>query len=860
MGLEPFPKNDVKHLQINGLRLYNIIPLTVTYKIIMNSRFRFSPIALGLFVALSATGQESKEEVGEMSLENLLKLEIVEVTAQRKVQNIQEVPVSVSAFDGDLIERANIKSGPEYLVLTPNVGFTEDGQTGSRGMGISVRGVNNLVSGETAFVNSIGMYLDEFSVASVPNQVANPQLPDMERIEVLRGPQGTFFGRNSLGGVLNITTKAPIDVFEAKLIFGGESYKTTGSQYNLTGIVNLPVSDSFRMRGVYYFEDSSGMVKNACAAGADSASCPGLSENNSVATGSKDSGHEYQMARLKTSWDVTQDLKIDTTWIYTDEDQGTDENVPSGVMDLDSADTFGTGAAIDPGTGFYPNNRSLLSHDLPENTQNESFMGVINITYAVNDELVIKSVTGFIDAELRRLFDNDLVGGVDALFRNNAYDGFSWSTELRAELSKQKYDFTAGVLLADDEQKQTNKVGVSSNATATLSGVGFLPPFPADLGLLQNTRRFTVDSIALFADYTYHVSDKLDLIAGARYTRDEITNEFAAFGIAPTCCFPGTEGYPDASYDFWQSFANMPRPAVSAGRTFTDFSPRFVARYEMVDGVNIYGTVSKGYKAGGTSLGNNTNAGDAPFEVPFEDETLWNYEVGFKGDFLDDRLRFNGAVYRLEWSDLQLESFRFLTPGDLSSNFEQTINIAEAEAYGVELEFLGLVSENFTLSGGIGYQDTEITSNTTAEITGGFVVQLQGLEIPKAPKFTASLVGEYRWYMEKSDVWLRLELIHRDGQYSDVEGLTNLQTRGPSPNSGIVREMPYGEFPYRSPDYDIANLRMGWSSERWDVTVYVQNLTDKEYYTGTQENFGVSGIRLKPHPRTIGASITWKFE
>lgn len=826
----------------------------------MNSQFRISPIALGLFLALSATAQENQEDVGDMSLENLLKLEVIEVTAQRKVQNIQEVPVSVSAFDGELLAKANIKSGPEYLVLTPNVGFTEDGQTGSRGMGISVRGVNNLVSGETAFVNSIGMYLDEFSVASVPNQVANPQLPDMERIEVLRGPQGTFFGRNSLGGVLNITTKAPIDEFEAKIILGGESYKTTGSQYSLTGIVNLPVSDTFRMRGVYYFEDSSGMVKNACAVGADSSSCPGLAENNLVATGSPDSGHEYQMFRLKTSWDASSQLTVDTTWIYTDEDQGTDENVPSGVMDLDSVDTFGTGVALDPGTGFWPNNRSMLSHDLPESTKNESFMGIVNMTYVVDDELVIKSVTGFIDAELSRLFDNDLVGGVDALSRNNFYDGISWSTELRAELTKPNYDFTVGILYAKDEQKQANKVGVSSQATSTLQGVGFLPPFPAGLGLLLNNRRFAVDSIALFADYTHHVSDKLDLIVGARYTRDDITNEFAAEGIVPTCCFPGTEGFPAPTFEFWQSFTNMPRPPVSADRTFKDFSPRFVARYEMADGLNVYGTVSKGYKAGGTSLGNNTNAGDTPFGVPFEDESLWNYELGFKGDFLEDRLRVNGSVYRLEWSDLQLESFRFLTPGDLSSNFEQTINIEDAEAYGLELEFMGLVSENFTISGGLGYQHTEITSDTTAEITGGFVVELQGLEIPKAPQFTASLVGEYRWFFDDSDAWVRLELIHRDGQYSDVEGLTNKQTRGPSPNSDLVRAMPYGEFPYRSPDYDIANLRFGWNTERWELTLYVQNLTDKEYYTGTQENFGVSGIRLKPHPRTIGASVTWKFE
>ncbi len=130
-------------------------------------------------------------------------LEEVIVTAQRREQNLQEVPISVTAFSGATIERQNVKSAIDFLALTPNVSFTEDGQSGSRGLGIAIRGINNLVSGENAFVNSVGIYIDEFSVASVPNQVANPNLADMERVEVLRGPQGTFFGRNALGGALS---------------------------------------------------------------------------------------------------------------------------------------------------------------------------------------------------------------------------------------------------------------------------------------------------------------------------------------------------------------------------------------------------------------------------------------------------------------------------------------------------------------------------------------------------------------------------------------------------------------------------------------------------------------------------------
>lgn len=783
-------------------------------------------------------------------------LEEVVVTAQRREQNLQDVPVSVSAFSGDYLKNNNIKSATEYLALSPNASYTEDGQSGSRGLGISVRGINNLVSGETAFINSVGIYLDEFSVASVPNQVANPQLPDMQRVEVLRGPQGTFFGRNSLGGALNLTTRKPTDEFGGEIIVGAESYDNAGDQYNITAILNLPVSDTFRMRGVLYAEDSDGTVDNACASGALAENCPAASGNGVTPSGANDSGHQHTMFRLNSLWDATDDTTVATTFVYSQEEQDSDENVPSGVLDLDSADTFGLSSAINPGTGFYPDNRNVSSHDLKEFTDNDSTVAILNITHEVNDAVVVKSITGLIDAEMTRLFDNDLIGGLDALSRDNTYKGFSWSTELRLEVTETEYDFVVGVLYAQDDQEQENKVGVSSNPTGSFGGVGLnLPPFPQGLGLLQNSRQFEVESIAVFADYTWHLDDQWDLVLGARYTHDEVISTLNADGIRPSCT-----GCSPADAVFFPSFINAPRPEAKGRQTFSDIAPRLVARYQMNDDVSVYGSISKGYKAGGTTLGNDTNAPGSPAIITaFDEETLWNYEVGLKSELMGKRIRFNAAAYFIEWNDLQLEAFRLLTPGDLSSNFEQTINIENAEAYGFEIEIIAAVTQNLTLSGGLGYQNTEITSNTQAEITGGFTVDLQGLEVPKAPEITANFVAEYRWIMAGNDTWARLEWIHRDGQYSDVEGLTNKQTRGPSPNSGSIRNMPNGEFPYRSPDYNLVNLRAGMNIDQWRFNLYVQNLTDEEYYTGTQENFGASGIRLRPHPRIVGGSVSYSF-
>lgn len=787
-------------------------------------------------------------------------LEEVVVTAQRREQSLQEVSISVTAFTGEALAKSNIRDATQYLSLTPNVSFTEDGQVGSRGLGISLRGVNNLVTGENAFINSVGVYINEFSVASVPNQVMNPQLPDMQRIEVLRGPQGTYFGRNSVGGALNITTNKPTEELGGKIIVGGESYEDANEQFNVTGILNLPISDTLRTRGVIYYEDSGGLVDNVCETG--STICPSFTTTGGIATvanGGSDSGHDYIMGRFLASWTPTNRTTVDVTVIYTDEDQGLDETVPSGVLDLDTVDTFGVTEAIDPLTGlpgnanspgFWPNNQSKLAADFDGYTKNESLVAVVNIQNQFTEDTLVKWISGVIDAENRRAFDNDLIAPADMVNRFNKYDGFSWSTELRMEMTKDRYDWVLGVLYAEDQQEQENRVLVGNSADVILPVAPnvLLPPpavFPVGICLQCNDKNFEVQSIAVFTDLTWHFSDKLDLIVGGRYTHDEVLNEFPfSTALAPN----PTTGIP---------FTNPVRPPVSNTEEFNDFAPRFSAHYQWTDDVGVYATVSKGYKAGGTSVG---HFGFTPVTIPFDDETLWNYEIGFKSELLDRRIRLNGSAFYADWSDLQVENFRFLIPGDLSSNFEETTNVDDAEAYGFELELLALVTESFTLQAGLGVLETEITCDCTATLTGGYVSMLKGLDIPKSPEITASVAGEYRWTIGTGDAWLRLEYIHRDGQFSDVEAISIDQTRGfPAPNSGTVAPPLVDGYPFRTPDYDLVNLRAGYNWKQFEFGFYVQNLLDEEYFTGTQENFGLSGVRLRPHPRTFGGSVSYSF-
>jgi len=782
-----------------------------------------------------------------------LALEEIVVTAQRREQNLQDVPVSVTAFSGDVLERANITQARDYLALTPNVGFSDGEEAGSRAVSISIRGVNDLKSGQNSVTSSIGIYLDEFSVVSSSSRSAvNPNLRDLERVEVLRGPQGTYFGRNSLGGALNLTTKAPTDVFEGEINIGGETYDTRGHMGQGSLILNIPMSDELSFRGVAQYEDHSGMVENITPTGSDT-------------------GGDYFMGRGTLLYTPSDRTTVKFMAMYTDESQDGDESIPSGVWNIDTIDGYVLGVAggvsdlVDPvnteGIGFYPDNRDKNSRDLDEFNDTETTIAILNISHQVSDDLVLKSITGVYDSEWERLQDTDQLGGWDNFYTEESGDSLSYSTEFRAEYTGSNFEWVVGGLYAKDEQDRTFYVVAGSNFAAPVGPTG--PNDPDGVVLLSNiaehvppglcfqcdNKTFEATSVAVFTDFSWHLTDQLDVILGGRYTRDDIESSLASTGPFRT--------------------DNTVLALAKGKEEFSDFSPRFVVRYQVNDDVSVYGSVTKGYKAGGTSLGFNPDIVAVPslpevIEVPFDDETLWNYEVGFKSELFDKRLRINAAAFYLDWSDLQLESYRFLVPGNLSSKFALTANMDEAEAKGFEVEVAAVVTDRFSISGGIGYLESEVTKSDPQELSGGFIVDLTGLTIPKSPEWTANLVGEYRLPIGDGEAWGRIEYIYRDSQTSNLEGMAWKQVRGQFlPNStaedpAFASATPNG-FPFVAPSYDLINLRAGYEWNQFSINFYVNNLTDEDYYTSTSEDYGLGGIRIRPHPRTYGGSITYRF-
>jgi iron complex outermembrane receptor protein len=751
------------------------------------SKMSLSAVAVVL-IAPPALAQERAE--------NSLVLEEITVTAQRREESMQDVPVSVSAFSGENIEKAGITEATDYLMMTPNVGFSEDGEGGSRSVNIAIRGVSNVALDGIAAANSIGYYVDDMSVGSVAQGTINPQLQDMERIEVLRGPQGTFFGRNAVGGAINITTRKPDDVF----FFEGSASVGNQDTWGVEGIVNVPFNEKFMMRAVAAVEESDTEISNISPTG-------------------NDPFYEYQTARVSFRALPSDMVTLDLSITQTNEDEGGDIAVPSGVLDLDTMDTFGFGSpfdAIDTGPGFYPDNDDTIDRDTIE--FNEKEFTIINGRVTVDwDRVQLKSITGYIDSDFKR--DSDIDGisleiGPLPLRRSNRYSAEAFSQELRLQSTEgDKIDWTVGAYYAKDEFKQHNEIAILPKGEgANGTPVAFIN---------GNDRFFEFETLALFADVNFHVTDTVDLIVGGRYSEDDIFVRDSDFNRDPA------DDPVEDSIDF-------------------DDHPS--------DQLNLYASASKGYKAGGTDVSSATRSAGAPFDS----EELWSYEIGFKSRLADGRVSLSGAVFTLTWEDFQVQTNRLADPGDIASSVETTQNAEEASSTGFELELLALAAEDLTLGLNIGYTDSEFDDFQNAVLKGFTngdpnIIDVSGQPLPRTPEWTYTIIADYGFEFGSNwEGFVRGDWSWVDEQYSNIEAVGALVGETVS---GQPFNLP--TFPYEVPSYDVANLSAGVSNENFRITAHIKNLFDEQYYTGTADNFGAAGMRLKPHFRTYGIKFTY---
>ncbi len=738
-----------------------------------------------------------------------LVLEEVIVTAQKREQSLQDVPVSVTAFTADVIDRAGITDFADYAIKTPNVGFQQRGNNAETKFGI--RGVTN-IGGQAS---SVGMYVDEVSV--VPNVIttgasrtADTSLLDIERIEVLRGPQGTFFGRNTMGGAINITTQKPdlVDSFGKLTLEAGED-----GYYKVRATGNTPVGETTAIRGAVYYDEYDGFIDNKGPSNASNA-------------------EENKGARVALRWEPNSDLTADFAVSYFQQEQDYPALVPTGILSETLTLAVEEGGFLFPTfdlpiwpleeVDFFPDNYTDASTDMPRESDNETAMFSANITYDFGD-MTLTSVTGYIDNDYVQDGEGD-ASPIRAFYVSRESELEAFSQEFRlASSGSETLAWMVGFIYSDDETSETDVTThlATDDYLALWDILGiFAFGLPGDIGdIIANgpsgvslgnfedvDRGSKTTSYAVFGDMTWYISDEWNLGLGLRYTYDDVDY-----------------------FELTRPAVTIPEADIKDGETFDDISPRVNLNWLPSDDITVYGTVSKGYKVGGF------NPNQDLVDLTFDEETGWNYELGFKSTLWDSRMQFNAAVFYFDWEDLQVRG------QDVFSQRQVVVNAEKAHTQGIEIEIKALLTEHLTLDVGYGYLEAEFDDFENAIDTNGKLFDASGNTIPLAPENTVNVALEYNADLWSGDGYARVDYSYIDDQYS-TSGVENTER-------------------HLIDSYELWNVRIGWENESWGVQAFVENLADEEYSSSTdnQEAYYTGAQRAVGKPRWAGVRLDIRF-
>lgn len=664
------------------------------------STFRF-PAILFAFVSLflGSGASFAQSDTATAVLEEII------VTATRRAETLQEVPISISVLSADEILATGSTDLKQISALVPNFVFAAGPNQGLANM--SIRGIYTRVEPDAiGFDQSVGVYVDGVYHSRQFN--ANANMGDAERIEVLRGPQGTLFGRNTISGAINITTKKP-DTTN----FAGNLMLDLGNRSLVhgRGSINIPlIEDKLAIKVFAESFDQDGYVENITTG------------NDNLASSEKTSG------RLQLR--------------YTPSDQTTvDLSVSS--YESEAQDYF-----FEHIDGFEADGRDFTTSN---NTENTSKIELSNASLAIEHEFengfTLTSTTAYLDDELRFLVDVEGTAFpiIDA---RNTVTSEIFSQEIRiASPADRTYDFVAG-LYFDDEQ--------SSSRAELIPGVFFpFPPIQNTSTILGNDLDRT--SFAAFIHANFDVNEQLTLFGGLRYTDEtkEQTTEPAQCEVFFACAVFGdltiTETV-DAPVDV----------------TLDEFTWTGGLRYQIREEVMLYGSVGTGVKSGAFNNTANPVAAFASNDLVTEPETVTSYELGMKSSWMDNRLNLNLAIFYMDYDDLQVRlGCVDCGPGGIPDRFLS--NAGEATSNGFELEMVVLPTDSLRINVGVGYNDStyDRLENVEDQRAGNILRDASGNTVAFAPEWSINASAQHTTELMGGLLTSRLDITYLDDRFSE---------------------------------------------------------------------------------------------
>jgi iron complex outermembrane receptor protein len=756
-------------------------------------------------------------------------IEEIVVTAQKREQSVQDVPIAITALSAESLSQRGLTNISQINDSTPNVeiDYTSPFSGSSSVLSPFIRGI-----GQNDFAFNlepgVGVYVDGVYYARTFGAVVD--LLELDRVEVLKGPQGTLFGRNSIGGALNIITREPDSEFR----YNGEVVTGRFNRVDVRGAVDIPLSERVLTQLSFSSKRRDGYQRRIrFPAPGPFATDVGQFITASDRIGGDESGNENQQSvRGKISWRAsdTFDLTLAADYMHVDEQAS-----PSTLLDVDDSlesgslanlyntcislpvavlEQIGLGAACGPrgtiGTSLAgvnadgdPNNDRLLwndqfiTDDIDETYAQGSNFSLLTgwgaaatANWAMTPSTTLKSITAY--REVSSIFGVDIGGapinGGDTSF-DTSQEQLTQELQLSANSFEGALNWLVGAFYFQEEGDLTDFV-----------------PFVEGIVQVFGENLFDNKAWALFAHLDYAVTDRFSLTGGIRYTKEDKEFEGRQRDLN---AFPSKVGFPAFLHPDPNDLTRIYPLGVNT-KEFTDWSPKLSASFHVSDEVMTYVSFSQGFKSGGWTtrlLVPEVTEDGRPGPAPdFDPETATAFEVGLKSRALDSRVQLNLAAFTTDYEQIQIVVQRGVSP-----TFE---NAGDGRIRGFEVELQGLVSDSFNVDASLGYLDAEYTS-----LEPGAIITLDH-KFVNTPEYSFHLGAE----VGAGPVWLRGDYTHKSTIYNDAE------------NTPLLIQEPV----------NLLNFALTYSEPggRWEIVFGGRNVTD--------ERFLYSGFRNPGAGLTVG--------
>ena len=649
-----------------------------------NHIFRAGVAFAALMISLPVLAQEAlPAEEGN--------LDII-VTAQRRSESVQDVPIAISAFSSDQLEAQGVSNTLQLGQYIPN--FVAQNNTGLGGANAYfLRGLGNTESIAT-FDPPVGTYVDDIYLSR--QNANNLSLFDVERVEVLRGPQGTLFGRNTTGGAVSIILRDPAKEFGGYAELGYGRF----SKVLVRGSVDIPLAESFGVKVSGFYEDDGGYAKN-------------------VTTGDRINDSDAWGARIGFKGQLSERVSWRGSFAHFENDG---ENIlnftcnpanPTQCNGRFATSGLREGKSFSPAL-FAPVNISGRKANFGQGVRTQTNLVTSNLEFGIGGNATLNLITGYVDLKQQFAVDffdgrggpniaapnpavRGLARGGFAILNDAKNDQFSQEIKLTGSLGDGFIDYVGGFFYIKE-----------NNFTDFADLFGISPALT--LLLADRTLRNSTEAYAGFLQTDFNVTDQIKLTAGIRYTDETKTLDFSDNRAS---CRDGTieANCVDNLNLIGPSGVRIPRK--QSAKLFT---PRFAVNFKPNDDLLVFASATRGFKSGGW----NARGTAASQLLPFGPEKVWSYEAGFKSDLLDNKVRANLTLYYQDTSDLQTPSALVAASGAITFI---TRNFADYRNKGAELELSFAPVKGANLFVNAGYQDDKYIINRNAPTRDIFGIQ-----------------------------------------------------------------------------------------------------------------------------------------